>query len=61
MINQGKYPIAIIGIGCRFPGGATDSTSFWEFLRAGGNAIVEVPKDRWNLDHYYDPNPNLAG
>ena len=61
MINQGKCPIAIIGIGCRFPGRATDSASFWKFLRDGGNAIVEVPEDRWNLDQYYDPNPNLAG
>ena len=61
MINQGKSPIAIIGIGCRFPGGAMDSASFWTFLRNAGNAIVEVPKNRWNLDHYYDPNPHLAG
>ncbi len=61
MINQGKRPIAIIGIGCRFPGGAKNSASFWTSLRNGQNAIVEVPEDRWNLQRFYDPNPQLPG
>jgi len=53
-------PIAIIGMGCRFPG-AENPAAFWELLRNGGDAIREVPADRWNLDDYYDPDPQAAG
>lgn len=49
-------PIAIIGIGCRFPGGADDPESFWRLLRDGVDAIVEVPPDRWSTAAYYHPN-----
>ncbi|MEL6480260.1 MAG: beta-ketoacyl synthase N-terminal-like domain-containing protein, partial [Pseudomonadota bacterium] len=49
-------PIAIVGIGCRFPGGATDPDGYWRFLNNAGCGIVEVPEDRWSLDAYYDPN-----
>jgi hypothetical protein len=38
-------PIAIIGIGCRFPGGANDPERFWRLLREGVDAITEVPAD----------------
>jgi len=41
-------PIAIIGIGCRFPGGASDPESFWRLLRDGGDAITLAPPTRWN-------------
>jgi acyl transferase domain-containing protein/thioesterase domain-containing protein len=40
-------PLAIVGMGCRFPGGATDPDSFWHLLRAGTNAVTEVPASRW--------------
>ncbi|MBC6435614.1 type I polyketide synthase [Nostoc sp. HG1] len=53
-------PIAIIGIGCRFPG-AKDPEAFWELLRKGVDAITEIPKNRWDLDKYYDPNPEIPG
>jgi acyl transferase domain-containing protein/acyl carrier protein len=53
--------IAIIGMGCRFPGGATTPAQFWQQLSAGMDAITEVPPDRWNLDDYYDPDPTIAG
>lgn len=49
-------PIAIIGMGCRFPG-AHDIDAFWQLLRNGVDAITEVPPSRWNIDDYYDPNP----
>ncbi len=50
-------PIAIIGIGCRFPGSAADPASFWKLLTNEVDAITEVPGSRWNLDDYYDPKP----
>lgn len=54
-------PIAIIGMGCRFPGGATSPEAFWQLLQAGGDAITEVPPDRWDIDAYYDPDPQTPG
>ena len=54
-------PIAIIGMSCRFPGGADNPATFWKLLREGGDAIAEVPADRWHLDDYYDPDPATPG
>jgi malonyl CoA-acyl carrier protein transacylase len=48
-------PIAIIGMGCRFPG-AKDPEAFWQLLCEGRVAISEVPIDRWDVDAFYDPN-----
>ena len=56
-----REPVAIVGMACRFPGRNNDPESFWQFLRAGGNAIREVPKDRWDIDAFYDPNPGTPG
>jgi len=53
-------PIAIIGMGCRFPGGADGPASFWQLLH-GVDAITEVPKERWDIDAYYDSDPNTPG
>jgi amino acid adenylation domain-containing protein len=53
-------PIAVIGIGCRFPG-ADGPEAFWRLLRDGVDAITEVPPDRWNIDEYYDPTPGKLG
>ncbi|PTL76611.1 type I polyketide synthase [Vitiosangium sp. GDMCC 1.1324] len=51
-------PIAIIGMGCRFPGGASTPESFWKLLDKGVDTITEVPADRWGDDpfHYLDPS-----
>ncbi len=54
-------PIAIIGLGCRFPGGSNDPEAFWQLLHNGVDAITEVPRDRWDIDAYYDPDPNASG
>lgn len=54
-------PVAVIGMGCRFPGGAVTPDKFWRLLRDGVDAITEVPSDRWNLDEFYDPNPDALG
>jgi acyl transferase domain-containing protein/acyl carrier protein len=52
--------IAIIGIGCRFPG-ARDPRAFWDLLRNGVDAIREVPAERFNLDDFFDADPAAAG
>ena len=56
-----KEGIAIIGIGCRFPGGVNDAESFWKLLVEGREAVCEVPPDRWNVERFYDPEPGVAG
>ena len=50
-------PIAIIGIGCRFPGNANDPASLWHLLHDGVDAVTEIPSDRWDIDACYDPDP----
>ncbi len=54
-------PIAVIGIGCRFPGGANSPAAFWQLLREGRDAITPIPADRWRLDKFYDPEPGTPG
>lgn len=56
-----KEPIAIIGMGCRFPGGADNPEAFWQLLREGVDAITDVPSYRWNIEAFYDPNPDIPG
>ena len=55
-----REPIALIGIGCRFPG-ANGPESFWRLLREGVDAIREVPADRFDIDAVYDPRPGKPG
>ncbi|MEV4135106.1 beta-ketoacyl synthase N-terminal-like domain-containing protein [Dactylosporangium sp. NPDC049742] len=54
-------PIAIVGVGARFPGGVVDTESFWDLLSNGRDAVGEIPADRWDVDAYYDPEPLRAG
>ena len=56
----GPQPIAIIGIGCRFPG-ASGPEAFWTLLRNGVDAVPEVPKDRFDIDELYDSRPASPG
>jgi acyl transferase domain-containing protein len=53
-------PIAIVGIGCRFPG-ANGPDEFWNLLHDGVDAITEVPPDRWDVDDLYDADPTAPG
>ncbi|MEW6737025.1 MAG: beta-ketoacyl synthase N-terminal-like domain-containing protein, partial [Acidobacteriota bacterium] len=55
-----SQPIAIVGIGCRFPG-ADSPQAFWQILCEGLDMISEIPIERWNSENFYDPNPAMPG
>lgn len=50
-------PVAIVGIGCRFPGGITDPRSFWDLIVSGVDAVGDIPPDRWRADDFFDADP----
>ena len=54
-------PLAIVGIGCKFPGDVSSPTEFWSLLRDGRCAIKEWPSDRWSMDAFFDRNKNALG
>lgn len=54
-------PLAIIGVGCRFPGGGNTPGTYWHVLTSGEHTSIEVPADRWDLKEFYDPDPNAPG
>ena len=56
-----REPIAIIGIGCRFPGQVTSPASFWRLLVDGVDAIREIPPERFDLGDLFDSDPATAG
>ncbi len=56
-----REPIAIVGMGCRFPGIADDPESYWRLLSTGFDAITEVPHSRWPINDYFDPDPDAPG
>ena len=53
--------VAVVGLGCRFPGGARDPEAYWRLLRDGVDAVTEIPAERWDIEAYYDANPDAAG
>ncbi|MFI9722684.1 SDR family NAD(P)-dependent oxidoreductase [Streptomyces sp. NPDC052396] len=60
--NSGwSEPIAIVGIGCRFPGGIADPRSFWELVVSGTDAITDIPADRWNAGAFFDADSATPG
>jgi len=60
MKNQNK-PIAIVGIGCRFPGSSSSPEKFWEMLLNKTDAITDVPSDRWDNRSFYDDDDSRPG
>ncbi len=59
--NASRKPVAVIGMACRFPGGASNIEKYRALLESGGDAICEVPQDRWDGQMYYDPDPAVPG
>ena len=58
--RRGAFPVAIVGVACRFPG-ANNPEEYWSLLKSGGDAVGTVPPDRWDVDYYYNPDLNRAG
>lgn len=54
-------PIAIVGMACRFPGGAHTPRDFWRLLEEKRDAITDIPRSRWDPEEYFDPTPGTAG
>ena len=54
-------PIAVVGIGCRLPGGVNNAEEFWTLLRDGGSGVIRVPADRWDADAYYSDDHTVPG
>jgi acyl transferase domain-containing protein len=62
MADELSEPIAILGIGCRFPGGVTSPNDLWQLLADERGAISAFPTDRgWNLDALFGPDPDAPG
>lgn len=56
-----KESISVIGMGCRFPGGANNLNTFWDLLISNHSAIGEIPPDRWNVNYYYSEDQETPG
>jgi acyl transferase domain-containing protein/acyl carrier protein len=54
-------PIAVIGMGCRLPGGIDSPDAFWDALLRGDDLVTEIPADRWNIEDHYDPERGVKG
>jgi len=56
--NPTTEPIAVIGLGCRLPGGADTPSKLWDLLVESRDCLTEPPKDRFNLKGFYHPDPD---
>lgn len=61
MVERSVTPVAVIGVGCRLPGGIESPERLWEALLDGADLVTEVPIERWDSDEYYDAEPGVPG
>ncbi|MFC7671602.1 sulfolipid-1 biosynthesis phthioceranic/hydroxyphthioceranic acid synthase [Mycolicibacterium sp. GCM10028919] len=61
MVDTLVTPVAVIGMGCRLPGGIDSPAALWEALLRGQDTVTKVPLDRWDAEEYYDPEPGVPG
>jgi acyl transferase domain-containing protein len=54
-------PVAVVGMGCRLPGGVSDPDGFWRLLVEGRSGVVRVPAGRWDADAFYDADRSVPG
>jgi acyl transferase domain-containing protein/NADPH:quinone reductase-like Zn-dependent oxidoreductase/short-subunit dehydrogenase/acyl carrier protein len=59
--DREREPIAIIGMACRFPGGATTPGTYWDLLAEGRDAVAEIPPQRMDIDSIFDSRPQTPG
>ncbi len=59
--KDAREPIAIVGMGCRYPGGVRTPQEFWELLTSGRDILREIPGERWDVDAFYDPQMTVPG
>lgn len=60
-MSSTRDPIAIVGIGCRFPGGADSPAQLYTLLCNGVDAIGDIPASRWDTERYYASQPQTPG
>ena len=56
-----REPIAIVGMGCRYPGGVRTPDEFWELLSSGRDILRDIPGERWDVDAHYEPEMTVPG
>jgi acyl transferase domain-containing protein/acyl carrier protein len=60
-VTNAAEPLAIVGMSCRFPGGADTTELFWKQLLGGVDSVTVVPPQRWDADSHYDPTGSTPG
>ena len=60
-LSDNSLAVAIVGMACRFPGGADTPEKFWQLLKNGTDAVTEIPENRWNQKRFYSASPEEKG